>query len=123
MTMSSGKVSLLSCLVLCLILNIDAGSLRLKRQWVWDEEIIRVPSTTTSPINNNNNNGNNNNNNNNNNNGLDLNCQSNCLRFTTNEYNPICGSDNVTYDNQSKLKCAAVCGKANLDLDYHGPCS
>lgn len=29
---------------------------------------------------------------------------------TTNEYNPVCGSDNVNYDNQQKLHCANFCG-------------
>ncbi|XP_037034572.1 uncharacterized protein LOC119073291 [Bradysia coprophila] len=29
---------------------------------------------------------------------------------TTNEYNPVCGSDNVNYDNQQKLNCANFCG-------------
>lgn len=29
---------------------------------------------------------------------------------TTNEYNPVCGTDNVNYDNQQKLNCANFCG-------------
>lgn len=31
-----------------------------------------------------------------------------CL--TTNEYNPVCGTDNVNYDNERKLDCANFCG-------------
>lgn len=29
---------------------------------------------------------------------------------TTNEYNPVCGTDNINYDNQQKLNCANFCG-------------
>lgn len=29
---------------------------------------------------------------------------------TTNEYNPVCGSDNINYDNHQKLNCANFCG-------------
>lgn len=35
-------------------------------------------------------------------------CLTTCL--TTNEYNPVCGSDNVNYDNARKLDCANFCG-------------
>ena len=29
----------------------------------------------------------------------------------TPEYNPVCGSDNVEYDNPGRLNCASACGK------------
>lgn len=29
---------------------------------------------------------------------------------TTNEYNPVCGTDNINYDNPQKLDCANFCG-------------
>lgn len=35
-------------------------------------------------------------------------CLSNCP--TINNYNPVCGSNGVTYDNQYKLECARRCG-------------
>lgn len=42
-------------------------------------------------------------------------CLSRCLRtLATNEYNPICGSDNVTYKNPSSYRCATNCGKRKL---------
>lgn len=35
---------------------------------------------------------------------------------STSEYNPVCGTDNVTYSNLSKLKCAQNCGISKLSL-------
>jgi hypothetical protein len=35
-------------------------------------------------------------------------CLNNCL--TTNEYNPVCGTNEQSYDNQNKLNCAISCG-------------
>lgn len=29
---------------------------------------------------------------------------------TTNQYNPVCGTDNQTYHNQERLDCARECG-------------
>lgn len=37
-----------------------------------------------------------------------INCMRNCQ--TTSQYNPICGSDNMTYHNDQKLLCAQNCG-------------
>lgn len=37
-------------------------------------------------------------------------CETNCL--TTPQYNPVCGTDMVTYNNIGRLDCAARCGKS-----------
>ncbi|KAF6216657.1 hypothetical protein GE061_001003 [Apolygus lucorum] len=34
----------------------------------------------------------------------------NCDCQTTSEYNPVCGTNGVTYQNRQKLECAASCG-------------
>ncbi|KAK9308879.1 hypothetical protein QLX08_001292 [Tetragonisca angustula] len=39
----------------------------------------------------------------------------------TPEYNPVCGSDNVEYDNPGRLNCASACGK-DVTLKYVGRC-
>ncbi|XP_069357951.1 follistatin-like [Maniola hyperantus] len=46
-------------------------------------------------------------------------CMSSCP--TTPEYNPVCGSDGVTYDNPGKLTCAQWCGK-NVQVSRRLPC-
>ncbi|XP_076758662.1 uncharacterized protein LOC143427998 [Xylocopa sonorina] len=40
----------------------------------------------------------------------------------TPEYNPVCGSDNNTYDSPGQLSCAGNCGKP-ITLKYYGQCS
>lgn len=40
-------------------------------------------------------------------------CLSNCQ--TTTEYNPVCGSNGVTYDNRGRLQCATRCGTSEFD--------
>ncbi|XP_069357950.1 follistatin-like [Maniola hyperantus] len=46
-------------------------------------------------------------------------CISSCP--ATHEYNPVCGSDGVTYDNSGKLMCARWCGK-NVQVSRQSPC-
>ncbi|KAF5297617.1 hypothetical protein FQR65_LT09944 [Abscondita terminalis] len=60
----------------------------------------------------NNNNGNNNNNNNNNNNppANFASCYGGCSASVLREYNPVCGSNQMTYDNRRLLACAQRCG-------------
>lgn len=44
-------------------------------------------------------------------------CMRNCL--TTNEYNPVCGTDAITYNNERRLGCANQCGRA-LNSNWQG---
>jgi len=37
-------------------------------------------------------------------------CNTNCKERNTNEYNPVCGSDSLTYQNRRFLNCVANCG-------------
>ncbi|KAK9710354.1 Kazal-type serine protease inhibitor domain [Popillia japonica] len=48
-------------------------------------------------------------------------CIRNCK--TTPQYNPICGSDNVTYDNEGKLNCAIDCSGQDIQVKFLGTCS
>ncbi|XP_014479308.1 PREDICTED: uncharacterized protein LOC106746796 [Dinoponera quadriceps] len=47
-----------------------------------------------------------------------------CVRScpVTQEYNPVCGTDNVDYTNPGGLGCAKRCGKEVI-LKYYGRCS
>ncbi|XP_077293920.1 uncharacterized protein LOC143916612 [Arctopsyche grandis] len=38
-------------------------------------------------------------------------CQVECHKRVTSQYTPVCGSDNVTYTNFEKFRCAQKCGK------------
>uniref|UniRef100_A0A2A4JJ29 Kazal-like domain-containing protein n=1 Tax=Heliothis virescens TaxID=7102 RepID=A0A2A4JJ29_HELVI len=46
-------------------------------------------------------------------------CISTCP--VTAEYNPVCGTDNVTYGNPGRLNCAQSCG-VNVSLLRTSPC-
>ncbi|XP_078039273.1 uncharacterized protein LOC144471268 [Augochlora pura] len=50
---------------------------------------------------------------------MDPACISSCP--TTLEYNPVCGTDNVVYQNPGRLNCAATCGK-DVSVSHFGPC-
>ncbi|XP_072932580.1 agrin-like [Epargyreus clarus] len=41
---------------------------------------------------------------------------------TTSEYNPVCGTNDVTYNNIGKLECAKYCGVA-VELSRRAPCA
>ncbi|KAK7789084.1 hypothetical protein R5R35_012138 [Gryllus longicercus] len=46
----------------------------------------------------------------------------NCPCQSTQEYNPVCGSNGATYNNPTKLRCAQRCGY-EVTLAYYGQCS
>ncbi|XP_034935153.1 uncharacterized protein [Chelonus insularis] len=48
------------------------------------------------------------------------NCIQSCL--ATSEFNPVCGTDGVDYNNPGRLTCAQRCGK-DVRLRYFGRCS
>ncbi|XP_068082287.1 uncharacterized protein [Anabrus simplex] len=45
----------------------------------------------------------------------------NCICLTTSEFNPVCGSNGVTYGSKTKLECGQRCGH-NVELLYYGQC-
>ncbi|XP_011169685.1 serine protease inhibitor dipetalogastin [Solenopsis invicta] len=47
-------------------------------------------------------------------------CVINCP--VTPEYNPVCGTDNIVYNNPELLSCAIRCGK-KVTLNYYGRCN
>lgn len=51
-------------------------------------------------------------------------CEMACLRNIINqEYNPVCGSDNKTYTNKGKFRCASICGQQiGLQIQHVGIC-
>nr|XP_022919802.1 ovomucoid-like [Onthophagus taurus] len=48
-------------------------------------------------------------------------CFDACKDFTTREYNPICASDDVTYNNRGAFNCAQRCNEA-LTISFFGTC-
>ena len=45
-----------------------------------------------------------------------------CPEFCTEEYQPLCGSDRVTYSNICKLKTTQCSGKPEIYIQYVGEC-
>ncbi|KAK4887826.1 hypothetical protein RN001_004097 [Aquatica leii] len=66
-----------------------------------------------------NNNNQNNNNNNNNNMNIPANynsCYGSCSAMVIKEYNPVCASNQITYDNRRLLGCAQQCGLRIVEI-------
>ncbi|KAK4881830.1 hypothetical protein RN001_005149 [Aquatica leii] len=47
-------------------------------------------------------------------------CEDRCQ--ITPQYNPVCGSNDMTYSNHARLLCAKRCGR-NVDLAHYGVCT
>ena len=47
-------------------------------------------------------------------------CEQRCQ--ITSQYNPVCGSNDVTYSNPATLKCAQRCGR-RINLVHYGVCT
>ncbi|XP_011497423.1 PREDICTED: elastase inhibitor-like [Ceratosolen solmsi marchali] len=45
-----------------------------------------------------------------------------CDCLYTQEFDPVCGNNGVTYPNLAILKCADKCAKYNIHQMHHGPC-
>ncbi|KAJ0183190.1 hypothetical protein K1T71_001166 [Dendrolimus kikuchii] len=87
--------------VLALICNESLSmSLRHKRQATNNEPTTSPPAATTPA-------------------GFNI-CYGSCNR--TPEYNPVCGSNNVTYDNIGRFSCAQACG-LQITLKRNSPCA
>ncbi|KAL7301173.1 hypothetical protein TKK_0006144 [Trichogramma kaykai] len=45
-----------------------------------------------------------------------------CMCRGTNQYDPVCGNNGVTYPNLATLRCANECVKYSIHHMHHGPC-
>uniref|UniRef100_A0A182K930 Kazal-like domain-containing protein n=1 Tax=Anopheles christyi TaxID=43041 RepID=A0A182K930_9DIPT len=51
-------------------------------------------------------------------------CERRCIRNTVAQaYEPVCGTDGVTYSNRGKLRCARTCGNDDLEIRSYGECT
>ncbi|XP_053674674.1 uncharacterized protein LOC128724979 [Anopheles nili] len=51
-------------------------------------------------------------------------CERRCIRNTVAQaYEPVCGTDGVTYSNRGKLRCARTCGNDELEIRSYGECA